>query len=456
MLLDRMAGLAQTYWTGVFAQSRSVHRAVSYGLGLLVAIGRRTVTSSIAARGLEHQDWSGDYKLLSRSRWDAADLFAPALKTFLERFPSGLIPVALDETKVRKTGAKIPHVSWQRDPLSPPFANNFIRALRYIQASLLYPFHRDHQMAARGVPVAFVAAPVVKRPGHRATDEEKTAYRIAIREQNLSTQSLELVEQLRARFDRAGASERFLIFAMDGSFCNRTMFSALLERTHLIARARKDAKLCRPALPGSRRWYDEQTFTPEQVRSDDSIAFSEAIVRLGHQLHTVRFKELSGILWRSGARRRPLRLLVISPPTYHVRGYRGQFRKPAFLLTTDLTTPAAALIQIYVDRWQIEVNHRDEKDLLGVGQAQVWSPNSALRAPTFSVALYSLLLVASFIEFGPTRSSAFSDLPKWRSPSARPSLLDLLRLLRKQINEPQISPPPFATTPFQLVAAANA
>jgi len=31
------------------------------------------------------------------------------------------------------------------------------------------------------------------------------------------------------------------------------------------------------------------------------------------------------------------------------------------------------LIQYYFDRWQIEVNHRDEKSLLGVGQAQVWS-----------------------------------------------------------------------------------
>lgn len=28
------------------------------------------------------------------------------------------------------------------------------------------------------------------------------------------------------------------------------------------------------------------------------------------------------------------------------------------------------------DRWEIEVNHRDEKDLQGVGQSQVW-PDSA-------------------------------------------------------------------------------
>jgi hypothetical protein len=31
---------------------------------------------------------------------------------------------------------------------------------------------------------------------------------------------------------------------------------------------------------------------------------------------------------------------------------------------------------MYFDRWQIEVNHREEKDTIGVGQAQLWNPIS--------------------------------------------------------------------------------
>ena len=46
------------------------------------------------------------------------------------------------------------------------------------------------------------------------------------------------------------------------------------------------------------------------------------------------------------------------------------YRLPAFLPTTDLKSPAKQLLQIYFDRWRIEVNHRDEKYTLGVGQAQ--------------------------------------------------------------------------------------
>jgi hypothetical protein len=35
----------------------------------------------------------------------------------------------------------------------------------------------------------------------------------------------------------------------------------------------------------------------------------------------------------------------------------------------DLKGHACTLLQIYFYRWQIEVNHREEKDTIGVGQA---------------------------------------------------------------------------------------
>src|SRR2546429_925919 len=53
---------------------------------------------------------------------------------------------------------------------------------------------------------------------------------------------------------------------------------------------------------------------------------------------------------------------------------------PIFL-TTDLRTSIKLLVQSCFDRWQIEVNHRDEKDILGVGQAQVRSAQSIPRHP---------------------------------------------------------------------------
>jgi hypothetical protein len=95
------------------------------------------------------------------------------------------------------------------------------------------------------------------------------------------------------------------------------------------------------------------------------------------------------------------------------------------------------LLQPYFDRWQIEVNHREEKDTLGVGQAQVRSAQSVPRQPAFAVAAYSALLLAGLLAFGPARTDAYAALPKWRRKAHRPSCLDLITRLRQEMIESQ-------------------
>ena len=88
----------------------------------------------------------------------------------------------------------------------------------------------------------------------------------------------------------------------------------------------------------------------------------------------MRDKELRGIYWQGGAKKKELRLLVVAPVGYRTtKNGRKFYRQPASLLTTDLTTPAALLLQDDFDRWGIEVHHRDEKEILGVGEVQVWN-----------------------------------------------------------------------------------
>jgi hypothetical protein len=61
-------------------------------------------------------------------------------------------------------------------------------------------------------------------------------------------------------------------------------------------------------------------------------------------------------------------------------------------LSTDLTGSARTLLQIHSDRRQIEVNHREEKDTLGVGHAQRWNEVSVPKQPVLAVAAYKLTL----------------------------------------------------------------
>jgi hypothetical protein len=170
------------------------------------------------------------------------------------------------------------------------------------------------------------------------------------------------------------------------------------------------------------------------MRQDDAVPWQEMTARFGAKQHPLRYKDCGVVYWRNGARRRPLRLIVLAPQAYR-RSSQGKlmYREPGYLLTTDLTTSVEVLIQAYLDRWQIEVAHRDEKSVIGVGHAQVWNDRSVTRQPAFTVAVYALLLLAGINAYGGQRSSELPALPRWRGRSGRPSCLDLVTALRSQL-----------------------
>jgi hypothetical protein len=423
-------------WRPAFHQDRSRRRAAAQALGTLASFGRRTLSRAIGALGRQQRDWSAEYRLHARSDWNPALLFQPVLEQALPFCGGRYIAAAIDDTRLHKTGRRIQSAFYQRDPLSPKFRFNLMFGLRFLQISLLVPLYRQQKASARALPVRFEEVPALKHPGRKAPPEQWAAYRRAVKKSNLSTHAVTTITGLRSSLDQAGQKTKRLLIVGDGSFCNRTIFGPALDRTEIIARARRDLKLCRKASGGQRRFYDLAKFTPEQVRQDESLVWRKARIFHGGQWRKVRYKEVAGIYWQSGARQRPLRLFVVAPIPYQAPGRkRKYYRDPAYLLTTDLSGSAREMLQAYFDRWQIEVNHREEKDTLGVGQAQLRSRLSVPRQPAFAVAAYSALLLAALVTFGPGRDAHYQQLPKWRRNADRPSCLDLITLLRKEMAE---------------------
>lgn len=423
-------------WRAVFPQTRSFQRAVRQALGSLVCLGRRCLSRIIWTNGGQHRSWAAEYFLHSRCEWQPQQLFRPILQRALAYCPGRLVGVAVDDTRLPKTGRCIQQAFYQRDPLSPPFHVNLLLGLRYLQASLLVPTYRLAPVSTRGLPIRFQEVSRVQKPSRKAKAEAWQEYKEAIKHHNLSQSFVGTMGQLRQELDRAGGEKKVLVAAVDGSFANRTCFRAPRERTELIARIRKDAVLCRRAAADSQRFYDTQKFTPEQVRQDEAQPWKTTKIFYGGKWRRVRYKEVPELYWQGVARRCPLRLLVVAPTPYRKRkSSRLYYRKPAFLLTTDLKDSVKPLLQIYFDRWQIEVNHRDEKDTLGVGQAQLWNVRAVPKQPVLAVAAYSALLLASLMAFGAERGAAYEALPKWRRKAHRPSCLDLVTLLRKEMAE---------------------
>ena len=124
----------------VFRQARVWARARRLGLSQLACLERHTVTGLLCSCGRQFVDWSADYRLFSKDRWEPNRLFRPVIRGAMAHLPaSGPVVVAIDDTLLRKSGRKTPGVAYRRDPLSPPFQVNLVLAQRFIQFSMLIP-----------------------------------------------------------------------------------------------------------------------------------------------------------------------------------------------------------------------------------------------------------------------------------------------------------------------------
>ena len=436
-LLDYLLKQTQL-WNPVFTQDRSLARALALAFGILCGVGRRTITRAISFQGNTQKDWSADYKIFSRSPWEPRALFNPILQQAIREHSLKRIVISTDDTRVWRNGKHVPYTQWHRDPLGPPFQVNLRWGHRFLQTSLVLPlYEQDQQSSSRSIPVRFEMAPVVKKPGKRADPEHHQEYARQKKQHNLSVQFVTLTKELRESLNQSGHADKPLVQVGDGSFCNRTVFAQDWDQQNvsIVVRARKNIVLCKRAPGKGRRFYGKVKFTPEQVRRRNGRArWQQAKIFNGGCSREVRYKQLTKVYWQGGARKRELRLLVVAPVGYRTSKHgRLYYRQPAYLLTNDLSTPAVELLQAYFDRWGIEVNHRDEKEILGVGQAQVWNKNSVSKVPALVVAMYSWLLLAGLKCYGPKRTEVYEPLPKWRRGAKRPSCLDLITLLRQQL-----------------------
>jgi len=397
------------------------------------------VTGLLTTCGWQFRDWTSSYRLFSHPRLRVENLFAVVRRAVVsELAPGAPVCAVLDDTLLRRSGRRTPGVAWRRDPLGPHFQTNFVRAQRFLQTSLALPAARG---SCRLLPIAFRHAPTPPKPSKKATASEQQQYRVEARAARLGQRAVEQIRHLRAALDADPASaSRLLLVAFDGGYTNQTVLKHLPHHTTAIGRVRQDAKLLFRPDPqtqkahGRRLSYGPPAPTPEQVRTDDSPW--ETLTFRHHDVpHPLRFKRRTGLMWRAAGAHQTLQLIVIAPLAYRLRkGSKLLYRQPAFLLCTDPHLDPRTLIEAYFHRWGIEVNFREEKTLLGVGQAQVRCPHSVESAPAFTVAAYAFLLLATQRAFGDSPHTLLPR-PKWihPSPSTRISTQQAINQLRAEV-----------------------
>jgi hypothetical protein len=398
------------------------------------------VTGLLTTSGSQFQDWSATYRLFSESRLPMPEIFSVVRRGIADQLPAGApFRAVMDDTLLRRSGLHTPGVAWRRDPLGPRFQTNFVRGQRFLQISASMP---GKEGVFRLAPIAFLHAPTPVKPNRRATDADLSQYRRDAKLSRLSVRAAQQMIQLRQSLDQdLGGKERSLLLAFDGGYTNSTVLKQIPPHTVCIGRIRKDAKLYLtpdPALlkaRGRRLRYGKAAPTPEQFRTDESQPWQTMSFAHSGIHHGLRYKQLSNLMWRAAGVQQLLQLIVIAPLAYRLRnGSKLLYRDPAFLICTDPVLEPREIIEAYFQRWDIEVNFRDEKTLLGVGQAQVRAEASVESAPALTVAAYGMLLVAGQLAFG-NSSEGLLPQPKWAasSQSPRTSTQQLLHQLRAEV-----------------------
>ncbi len=406
--------------------------------GALTCMGRHTLTGMLTASGQQFMDWSSAYRLFSHQRVDVSKLFDVARCGVLQELESEQMIVAhMDDTLLKKTGRHIPGTAWRRDPLGPPFHTNFIWGQRFLQISMALPDHQGCSQS-RAIPIDFHHCPTAKKPRQKADEQDWENYKEQQRKLKLSKQGHERLKELRQALDKQGVSEKQLIVSVDGSYTNEEVLKHLPERVTLIGRIRKDTKLYafpenQPNL-GRKRVYGDRLPTPEQVRQSDQYSWQEVKAWAAGKEHTFNVKVIKNTLWRSAGQKHTLQLVVIRPLGYRLtKSSKMLYREPAYLICTDNDLSIEKLLQAYLWRWEIEVNFREEKTVLGCGQAQVRNPESAESVPAFISAIYALLHLAAYRSLK-SSNQIMLPRPKWypNKEGKRPSTGDLINTLKAQ------------------------
>ena len=406
-------------------------------LAQLVTLGDHHITGLLCACGRASLDWSSDYRMYSRQRVEPEQLFRQVRTSLLDELPPDQpVVVAVDDTHLRKSGKKVAGAKYARDPLGPPFHTNLIWAQRFLQLSMAC----GSPERARMITIGWQHAPVPHKPRPSASDAERQAHRQACRERSVSQVAAAQLQQTRQWLDSEAQPTRQLWCVGDGGFTNRTVLRNLPQNTIFLGRIRADAKLhFLPRLPegrtGRRRIYGEVAPTPEQLRHDESIPWTKISVWIGGNQRDVRVKTLGPLRWRAAGGGHDLKLIVIAPLHYYTSpAGKPLYRKPAFLICTAPDAETQVLLQRYITRWDIEVNFRDEKTLLGVGEAQVRDPHAVQNVTATAVAAYALLLTAAqSLPLGNQVAFALPR-PKWqRKKPHRATTQSLIQQMRFEL-----------------------
>lgn len=154
-------------------------------------------------------------------------------------------------------------------------------------------------------------------------------------------------------------------------------------------------------------------------------------------------------LWYQALNDTPCRLIL-------VRDLEDPARAQLALITTDLDSTPAQLIERYADRWSIEVCFQDAKHVFDIGQARNRVQRAVERTAPFGfLAMTLTILWYALSGHHPDVVAEHRARAPWYLSKTNPSAADMLAKLRRTIIAAQYLPRQAATPTPQEIAAVQ-
>lgn len=403
--------------------------------GMIAQPGRRTVCGMLSGAGLAGV-WhhSRAHWFFGRARWsvDAVGLVLVRLITTRILAPDTPVLIAVDDTLFRRSGRRVHGAAWQYDGARKgkgpnkdqvSFGNCWVIAGLIVTLPVLHrpvclPVTARLSLPKKGpskqvIASAMVAAITAACPG-------RTVHVVA--------------DAWYAGLDGSSGAARGI-----------TRERGLPEAVSLTSRLRSNAALHHIAAPipgaaGRPRRIGERIGSPAHLAAITTWTPAQA-TRYGHTRAVTIAEHLC--LWYGVYRSRTIRVVLLRDPDM-TSGYN------IALITTDLTTPATAIIARYAARWSIEVAIEDAKQITGVGEARNRTPHAVQRTVPFGLTAQTLVVIW-YTQTGhhPDIVAERRTAAPWYRTKTQPAYHDMIIKLRRVLIATRYQPTDLDGSPRQ-------
>lgn len=364
------------------------------------------------------------HRFFSRARWSADELGLRICDLIVARLLASGAPIvlAIDDTLLHRLGRRIHGAHWHHDATAnaarkvTAWGNNWVVVGIVVRLAFL-----DRPVC---LPVCFALWRPRRAhiPRGKPDPERPSKPRLA----------RALVDMIAARYP-----DRTVHAVGDAGYASGA-WRGLPGRVTMTFRVRKDAAIYAPTPPktGLRgRPAKKGARLPPiaQIAADSATDWTQTTATRYAKTEQLDVHVMP-CLWYEALNQTPCRLILVRDP-------QDSARCQLALITTDLDSTPAQIIERYADRWSIEVCFQEAKHVFGVGQARNRVQPAVQRTAPFGFLTMTLtILWYTLSGHTPDIVAEHRARAPWYLSKTNPSVADMLAKLRRTIIAAQYQP----------------